>query len=140
MQLLPLLLISALLYFIFCIKSSLFKSTSITLKNSLQADFPLINSIFSSLDILRTAPLQLSMSEMFVGSSSCSIKNLASWKPGISSWRRIKLCCMQVEYSATNTCKYDLRSMWLCILSFLSFCNYKVSRIICFIPIQASRP
>lgn len=116
MQLLPLLLISAVLFFIFCIKPSFFKSTSITLKNSLQADFPLINSIFSSLDILRTAPLQLSMSETSVASSSCSIRNLASPKQGKFSWRRIKLCCMQVEHSATNTRKHDLRSMWICFL------------------------
>lgn len=82
-------------FFIFSSKSFLFKSTSTTLKSSMQAEFPFIRSILSSLDIWRLAPIQHSMSMIFDLSSICSTMTIALSVLGSCSWRRVKLCCMR---------------------------------------------
>lgn len=100
---LPLLILSSLFFFIFCIRSFLFKSSSTTLKNSSQSDSPLIRSIFSIFDFFRLVPVQHFTSAIFNLSKICSIITIASSSVyGSSSWRRVKLCYMQRAQTATN--------------------------------------
>lgn len=102
-RLVPLFLKCALLVFISSIRLPLSKSTSITMKSSLQGSFPFIISIFRSLDFWQVAPTWSSMSEMFDWSRNpykCSIRSLASPVSGSSSLRRVKFCCMHNTHSA----------------------------------------
>lgn len=98
----PLVIISSFRSIICCINSPFFRSILTTLKSSLQAGSPFSKSIFNNREILRLVPLQLCMSEMLDGSSTCSMITEACPVPGSSSCRRVKLLCIHSSYLATK--------------------------------------
>lgn len=109
---LPLFNFSALLISMVVIRSLLFKHTSITLKSSLH-EYSLPSRIcFTNLDFWRILPLQFSISEIADLSSTYSIIAVAWSGSGSSSWRRVKLCCMQRMQLATNNQFCDLRKIY----------------------------